>query len=62
MNKHTVEIFGFIKHETEAAILLNDGDTEVWLPKSQIEYDMPNKYNQTTVEIPEWLAIEKELA
>ena len=61
MNKDTVEIFGEIKRETEMAILLDDGTMKVWLPKSQIEYDEPNKYGQTTVEMPEWLAIEKEI-
>ena len=59
-----IEIFGEIKRETELAIRFFDGTKTVWLPKSQIEYDEPNpvsRHGMTTVEMPEWLAIEKEL-
>lgn len=47
-----------ILHETDKAILIeNLNEDNIWLPKSQIYiFD-----NQKTIEIPEWLAIDKEL-
>lgn len=46
-----------LEHETDNAWLVDiDGD-EVWVPKSQCEYDASSQ----VLEIPEWLAIEKEL-
>lgn len=46
-----------IRHRTENAILVaEDHDSEgVWLPLSQVEVD------GSTVTMPEWLALEKEL-
>ncbi len=43
-----------VKHETEKSWLVNDGDKDVWLPKSQAE-----KNDDNTFTMPEWLAIEK---
>jgi hypothetical protein len=50
-----------VKAETEKAILVtvNDED-EVWLPKSQIEYEK-NRDGTTTVSAPTWLLRDKEL-
>lgn len=49
------------KYETEKAILvLNLKDKEVWIPKSQIEVDHETG-DVVDIQIPEWLAIEKEL-
>lgn len=45
-----------IKHETQAAWLVHDGDQDVWLPKSQCEDN-----GDGTFTLPEWLAIEKGL-
>lgn len=56
-----IEICGEIKRETHGAILFFDGAITVWLPKSQIDSDEPNKYNQATVTMPEWLAKTKGL-
>jgi predicted RNA-binding protein (virulence factor B family) len=58
-----VEIFGEVKAVTDMAILLDDGDVEVWLPLSQIESETDDyeKGDEITVFIPEWLAEEKEL-
>ena len=42
-NKDLVEIFAEIKLETSSAVLINDGDTDAWLPKSQIEIEDKNK-------------------
>lgn len=66
MHNEIVEITVIFKHETSQAILINDGDIEVWIPKSQIEnYDdldeVIEKGHEITIEIPEWLAIENDL-
>jgi len=59
MSNEMVEVFGTIMAETDKAILLFDGVEESWLALSQIEYDLSNEVgDDSTVEIPEWLAIE----
>lgn len=45
-----------LKMETDKAYLVNDGDKDVWLPKSQVEHSENKVFT-----MPEWLAIEKEL-
>ena len=50
-----VDVSAELKRETDKAFLINDGDKEVWLPKSQVERD------RNTFTMPEWLAQEKEL-
>ena len=52
-----IEIAGELRHETEKAYLLFDGDKEVWLPKSSCEWDGHSK----TMQMPEWLAHTKGL-
>jgi hypothetical protein len=42
-----------LKHETENAYLVNDGDKDYWLPKSMTENN-----GDGTFTIPEWMAIE----
>ena len=62
MNDEIVEIVGEFVAETDMAILLDDGDNEVWLPKSQIDYDADANVGATIdVTIPEWLAIQEGL-
>lgn len=56
-----IEIACTVKHETDKAMLINDGDKDVWIPKSKI-----TDYSETgnvieSIFIPEWLALEKEL-
>lgn len=47
--------------ETARAILIDDGDQEVWIPKSQI-LDSEYKYGAlVSVTLPEWLAYERGL-
>ena len=58
--KELVDIACTLKHETKAAWLVNDGDRDVWLPKSQCELEL-GKDMTCMVTLPEWLAIEKEL-
>lgn len=57
MKSDLVDIACEIKRETEKAYLIFDGDKEVWLPKSQVEWDQDAK----TMAMPEWLATEKGL-
>jgi hypothetical protein len=42
--------------DTDKALLFRIGDAKVWIPKSQI-----TSHNGKTFEIPEWLAVAKEL-
>jgi len=57
-----VEITVEVIKETELAVLVTDGDEEVWLPKSHIETD-EDFISGVAIEIaiPEWLANEKGL-
>ena len=48
-----VEIVADVVAETKSAWLLNDGDIEAWVPKSQVE----RHHNEFTM--PEWLASAK---
>jgi hypothetical protein len=43
-----------LKHETDNAYLVNDGDSDYWLPKKLTEDNRDGTYT-----IPEWLAVEK---
>lgn len=61
MARHTgrsdlVDIKAELIHETEKAYLINDGDREVWIPKSQVEFD-----GDRTFTMKERLAKEKWL-
>lgn len=50
--------------ETENAILVKDGNNEVWIPKSQVTYDEDLELKRglaLEIELPEWLAEEKGL-
>lgn len=55
-----VDIDVEIKHMTDKAVLVSDGDNDVWLPLSQTEVE-DNGDGTGVVTIPEWLAIEKGL-
>jgi len=53
------EIYDFSaekRHETAAAVLIFDGEKEVWLPKSHLE-----DYGDGTFAVPQWLAEKKGL-
>jgi len=54
-----VEIDVTVINETEFAVLVNDGDIEAWVPKSEIKDYSEVPHKDTTITIPEWLAIEK---
>lgn len=55
-----IEITLLIKHETDKAYLVSDGDRDVWLPKSQVEL-LDQIEDEGDFEISEWLAKDKEL-
>lgn len=52
-----IDITGEVLFDTEKAYRFNDGTKEVWLPKSQCEWDEDAK----EMTMPEWLATEKGL-
>ena len=54
-----VDIAVEFRHETPKAILVYDGAKEVWLPKSQVEYE--HSGGGVIVTMPEWLAKDKGL-
>lgn len=45
-------------HETDEAVLFNDGDKEFWIPRSCIE-DWPDKGETGTALVVEWFAIKE---
>lgn len=52
-----IKLFDFsaeLKHKTDRAYLVNDGDKDFWLPKQFTENN-----GDGTFTIPEWLAIDK---
>ena len=53
--KEVVDVTAKIKIETEKAWLLDDGEIQAWVPKSQAENN-----EDGTFTMPTWLAIEKE--
>lgn len=55
--KELVDIAAELRHETDAAYLVDDGTRKVWLPKSEVEYDV----GEGTFTMPEWLALDKGL-
>lgn len=57
MNDTLDLLFDDLVHETENAWLLQFGDEEVWLPKSQCEIFLGDQ----VVTVPQWLAEEEGL-
>lgn len=54
--KHNIiEIAAELRHTTDKAFLLYDGEKEAWVAKSQVEDN-----GDGTFSMPEWLAMEKE--
>ncbi len=60
-----IEIAVEVRAETPKALLIFDGKTEVWIPKSQIKDQCEEKglfgTKITSIFITEWLATEKGL-
>ena len=69
MSKHyqeqeQVEISVEYRHQTKKAILVSDGDDEVWIPKSLISDwsdDDPEQGDVIVISIPEWFATKEGL-
>lgn len=61
MSREEVEIAVEVRRETTAALLVFDGKTECWIPKSQISDQSETDGKIETIFIPEWLANEKGL-
>ena len=47
---------------TDAAVLVNCDDREIWLPLSQIDFSGERGDTNTPISLPEWLAAEKGLS
>lgn len=56
-----IEIEVEVRVETPKALLVFNGKTEVWIPKSQIRDQCEEKGKITSIFITEWLATEKGL-
>jgi len=58
-----VEVAVTFKYINDRAVLVNDGDKDVWLPLSQVEYDFWDTEPGEAIEItvPEWIAKDKGL-
>lgn len=54
-----VEIVATQVHETQMAYLINDGATEAWVPKSQVERSPTAKPGVYEYSMPERLAVQK---
>lgn len=61
MSTKEVEIACIVKHQTDNAMLINDGSKDVWIPKSKITDECETNGVIESIFIPEWLALEKEL-
>jgi len=62
MDTDIVEIDCEIIHRTDNAVLIEIGTDEYWLPKSKIScVEGVENFELTTIEVEEWLAIEKGL-
>lgn len=50
------EIACEVIHQTKDAVLIFDGGKKAWIPRSHID-----EIRESSIVIPEWLAMEKEL-
>jgi hypothetical protein len=55
----TIEITAEVKHETDDAYLVNDGDVEDWIPASQVKSMTLISEKIYEIEIPLWIARDK---
>jgi len=61
-----IELSVLIKHETDMAYLIDNGGEDIWIPKSQVEYEESEGEDADgklllNITIPEWLAIKTGL-
>ncbi len=57
-----ITIHADILQVTDAAVLVNCDDREIWLPLSQIDFSGERGDTNTPISLPEWLADEKDLS
>jgi hypothetical protein len=58
--KNKIEICAEIKRETDRAFLVNDGTTDKWIPKSEVETDQDGGPGDAIIfTMPEWLVYDK---
>lgn len=61
------EFFCSVKAQTDMALLVNDGDRDIWVPKSLIDPDQRAELMEMDagdsfeLSVPEWWADQKEL-
>lgn len=59
-----INIIVLLKMETDKAVMINYEGDNIWLPKSQIEFDGRLDLHiekEIEIQIPEWLAVEKDM-
>ena len=60
-----VEICTVFQTQTDKAVLVSDGDEDVWLPKSCVEFDRDfedlERGDTITIQVAEWLAEQEGL-
>ena len=56
-----IEIAIEVKARTDKALLISDGETECWIPRSQISDYVGEEDSPETIFIAEWLALDKGL-
>ena len=56
-----IEIAIEVKARTDKALLISDGKTECWIPRSQISDYVGEEDSPETIFIAEWLALDKGL-
>lgn len=61
-NDDLITIHADILQVTDAAVLIDCGGEEVWLPLSQIDFDGERGDANVSISLPEWLADEKGLS
>lgn len=61
-NDDLITINADILQVTDAAVLIDCGGEEVWLPLSQIDFDGERGDANVSISLPEWLADEKGLS
>jgi hypothetical protein len=56
-----IEIVVTLVRETDTQIVVDDGDREVWLPKSKVTWENSASGKSCVVRLAEWLAMNEGL-
>lgn len=56
-----IEIVVTLVRETDDGICVDDGSRQVWLPKSQVEWENSASGKSCVVRLAEWLAMDRGL-